>query len=232
MSKSKNNTIDPEKMIEQYGADSIRWFILSDSPPEKDVQWSDSGVSSSSKFLQKIWNLNQVVLNRKDIKNNKNDQQKFESKIELYIYRIDKAINNFQFNVAIALFNEIYRHFNDSLKNKINNKTLITNLVNVMKLMLPFTPHIASECLTNLKSKDLNKWPKINKKVLNKIKVNLVVQVNGKTRDVISIDQELKQKEIDLVVKSTTKAYKYLENKKIFKTIYVKNKIINYLIKN
>ena len=232
MSKSKNNTIDPEKMIEQYGADSIRWFILSDSPPEKDVQWSDSGVSSSSKFLQKIWNLNQVVLNRKDIKNNKNDQQKFESKIELYIYRIDKAINNFQFNVAIALFNEIYRHFNDSLKNKINNKTLITNLVNVMKLMLPFTPHIASECLTNLKSKDLNKWPKINKKVLNKIKVNLVVQVNGKTRDVISIDQDLKEKEIDLVVKSSKKAYKYLENKKIFKTIYVKNKIINYLIKN
>ena len=232
MSKSKNNTIDPEKMIERYGADSIRWFILSDSPPEKDVQWSDSGVSSSSKFLQKIWNLNQMVLNRKDIKNDKKDQNKFESKIELYIYKIDKAINNFQFNVAIALFNEIYKHFYDSLKNKINNKILINNLMNIMKLMLPFTPHIASECLTNLKSKDLNKWPKINKKILNKIKVNLVVQINGKTRDVITVDQDLKEKEIDLVVRDSKKAYKYLENKKVYKTIHVKNKIINYLIKN
>ena len=98
--------------------------------------------------------------------------------------------------------------------------------------MLPFTPHIASECLTNLKSKDLNKWPKINKKILNKIKVNLVVQINGKTRDVITVDQDLKEKEIDLVVRDSKKAYKYLENKKVYKTIHVKNKIINYLIKN
>ena len=64
MSKSKKNTIDPETMITQYGADSVRWFILSDSPPEKDVQWSDSGVVSSNKFLQKVWNLNQLVLKR------------------------------------------------------------------------------------------------------------------------------------------------------------------------
>merc|ERR1712167_406385 len=64
MSKSKKNTVDPETMIKQYGADSVRWFILSDSPPEKDVQWSDAGVVSSSKFLQKIWNLNQSVLNK------------------------------------------------------------------------------------------------------------------------------------------------------------------------
>tara|TARA_B100001063_G_C16589090_1_gene464687 strand:- start:536 stop:841 length:306 start_codon:yes stop_codon:yes gene_type:complete len=100
-----------------------------------------------------------------------------------------------------------------------------------MKLMLPFTPHIASECLTKLKSKELNKWPKINKKILNKIKVNLVIQINGKTRDVINIDQDLKEKEINLIVRDSKKAYKHLENKKVYKTIYVKNKIINYLIK-
>ena len=68
MSKSKKNTIDPETMIEKYGADAVRWFILSDSPPEKDIQWSDTGVASANKFLQKIWNLNFQIINRKDKK--------------------------------------------------------------------------------------------------------------------------------------------------------------------
>ena len=72
MSKSKKNTIDPEKMIKRYGADAVRWFILSDSPPEKDVQWSQVGVSSANKFLQKIWNINYEIINRKETKiNNK-----------------------------------------------------------------------------------------------------------------------------------------------------------------
>ena len=68
MSKSKKNTIDPETMINQYGADAVRWFILSDSPPEKDVQWSDTGVSSANKFLQKIWNLNHLISIKKEKK--------------------------------------------------------------------------------------------------------------------------------------------------------------------
>ena len=71
MSKSKKNTIDPETMINQYGADAVRWFILSDSPPEKDVQWSDTGVSSSNKFLQKIWNLNHLIFKKKEKINKK-----------------------------------------------------------------------------------------------------------------------------------------------------------------
>ena len=74
MSKSKKNTIDPETMIKQYGADAVRWFILSDSPPEKDIQWSDTGVFSSNKFLQKVWDLNQTILNRVDV--NENDNEK------------------------------------------------------------------------------------------------------------------------------------------------------------
>ena len=84
MSKSKKNTVDPETMIKKYGADSVRWFILSDSPPDKDVQWSDSGVASSNKFLQKIWNLNRLILNRKQSKSNKkNEEEIFDTKINL-----------------------------------------------------------------------------------------------------------------------------------------------------
>ena len=77
MSKSKKNTIDPETMINQYGADAVRWFILSDSPPEKDVQWSDTGVFSANKFLQKIWNLNHQITARKEIKVNEKLDNEF-----------------------------------------------------------------------------------------------------------------------------------------------------------
>ena len=232
MSKSKKNTIDPETMIKQYGADAVRWFILSDSPPEKDIQWSDTGVFSSNKFLQKIWNLNQTILNRIDDKKNDDEKKIFEEKINLYIYKIDNAINNFQFNVAIAQFYEVYRYFNESIKLKISTKVLTDNLIKIMKLMIPFTPHLANECLSNLNSKEVDKWPKIDTKVLENIKINMVVQVNGKTRDVLNIKKDVNQKEIGELIMKSSKANKHLMNKKIIKTIFIKNKIINYITGN
>ena len=232
MSKSKKNTIDPETMIKLYGADAVRWFILSDSPPEKDVQWSDVGVVSASKFLQKIWNLNQLILNNKETNTIKKDEENFKIKIETYIYKIDKAINNFQLNVAIAQFYEVYKYLNDSIKLKINKNILIQNLTKIMKLMIPFTPHIAFECLTNLNSKESNIWPEINEKALEGSKINMVIQINGKTRDVMHIKRDLSENELNELIKNSSKAKKYIVNKEIIKTIYVKNKIINYLIKS
>ena len=232
MSKSKKNTIDPETMIKLYGADAVRWFILSDSPPEKDVQWSDVGVVSASKFLQKIWNLNQLILNNKETNTIKKDEENFKIKIETYIYKIDKAINNFQLNVAIAQFYEVYKYLNDSIKLKINKNILIQNLTKIMKLMIPFTPHLAFECLTNLNSKESNIWPEINEKALEGSKINMVIQINGKTRDVMHIKRDLSENELNELIKNSSKAKKYIVNKEIIKTIYVKNKIINYLIKN
>jgi len=232
MSKSKKNTVDPETMIKQYGADSVRWFILSDSPPEKDVQWSDAGVVSSSKFLQKVWNLNQSILNKAETKIDEKKQKSFEDKVDLYVYKIDNAINRFQFNVAIAQFYEIYRYFNDSLKLEINNKVLMTNMIKIMKLMIPFTPHIAYECLTNLKCKELNQWPKVNEETVKNSEIKMVVQINGKTRDVLNVKRNLEEAEIADLVNKSLKANKYIINKKILKTIFVKNKIINYIVKN
>ncbi len=232
MSKSKKNTIDPETMIKMYGADAVRWFILSDSPPEKDVQWSDVGVVSASKFLQKIWNLNQLILNNKNANTVKKDEENFKIKIETYVYKIDRAINSFQLNVAIAQFYEVYKYFNDSMKLKIGRNVLIQNLIKIMKLMIPFTPHLAFECLTNLNCKDNNMWPNINKKALDSSRINMVIQINGKTRDVMSIKRDLIEKELDKLIKNSSKAKKYIINKKIIKTIYIKNKIINYLVKN
>ena len=232
MSKSKKNTVDPETMIKQYGADAVRWFILSDSPPEKDIQWSDTGVFSSNKFLQKIWNLNHTILNRVDSKKNDDDKKIFEEKINLYVYKIDNAINNFQFNVAIAQFYEVYRYFNESIKLKISTKILTDNIIKIMKLMIPFTPHLAYECLTNLNCKEFNQWPQVNEKIVENSETKMVIQVNGKTRDVLNIKRNLEETEVINLVKNSLKANKHMINKKIVRTIFVKNKIINYIIKN
>ena len=103
-------------MIEQYGADSVRWFILSDSPPEKDVQWSDIGVASANKFLQRIWNLNYSINNRKDVEADKELEKKLNMEINNYAYKLDNSIKNFRFNVSIALFYEVYSYLKDQLE--------------------------------------------------------------------------------------------------------------------
>ena len=231
MSKSKKNTIDPEIMIKNYGADSVRWFILSDSPPEKDVQWSDIGVSSANKFLQKIWNLNFEASKRVDKKEDKKTFEKFNSSVNTIIFKIDNSIEEFKLNVSIAHFYEAYKFFKTNLNNDLSNKTINENLIKIMKLMIPFTPHLANECLELLNCKTVDKWPAIDKKnTLNEIK--LAIQINGKTRDIITVIKDLDEVTISQIVLKDSKAKKYLIDREIFKTIFVKNRIINYIIKN
>ena len=157
-----------------------------------------------------------------------NLEDKFILKINNYVNKIDSSINGFRFNVSVALFYEIYRHLRDHLEKNISNKIMRTNTVKIMKLMIPFTPHLAHECLEMFKCESANTWPKIEKDTIEEIK--LAIQVNGKTRDIINIKKNLIEKEITQIIKRDSKAKKYLENKKIIKTIFVKNKIINYIV--
>jgi leucyl-tRNA synthetase len=230
MSKSKKNTVDPELMINEYGADSIRWFILSDSPPEKDVQWSNTGVTSANKFLQKIWNLNFLVSKRNQKETDKELENKFIINVNNYVSKIDKSIEGFRFNVAIAHFYEIYKLLKDNFELNISNKVFRENIIKVLKLMIPFTPHLAHECLEILACDTAHVWPKIEKNITEKIE--LAVQINGKTRDIITVKKDLIEVEISKVIINKSKAKKYIENKKITKTIFVKNKIINYIVQN
>ena len=231
MSKSKKNTIDPEIMINQYGADAVRWFILSDSPPEKDVQWSDTGVSSANKFLQKVWNLNYITNDRKEIMSDTKIEIKFKSEINSFIIKIDNAINNFRFNVAIAHFYEVYGILKVNFERKINNSIFKSSLIKIMKLMIPFTPHLAHECLEFLNCKEINNWPEVNSEEFSE-EIKLAVQINGKTRDILTIKKDIQEKDINKLILKNSKAKKYIQEKKIVKTIFVKNKIINYIISN
>ncbi len=229
MSKSKKNTIDPEIMIELYGADAIRWFILSDSPPDKDIQWSDSGVVSSHKFLQKIWNLVLTIINREEGKVDQEIINKFNNEIDNSANKIDVSIKDFKFNVSIALFYEIYKIFSAYLKKDISNQSLIKNISKIIKMMIPFTPHLAYECLEVLKCGATDIWPEIIKDIKKEVK--FAVQVNGKTRDIIIIDNNLSKKQVNEIIIKKSKAKKFIENKNILKTIFVENKIMNYIVK-
>ena len=216
-------------MINQYGADAVRWFILSDSPPEKDVQWSDTGVDSANKFLQKIWNLNYLISQKKEGVSDDKINKKVTLEINNFVIKIDDSINNFRFNVTIANFYQVYNTLKNYLNLEVSKQTLTDCIIKIMKQMLPFTPHLANECLELFKCQTVNSWPRIDKNnILDEI--NLAVQINGKTRDIIKVKSNLVENEINKIILRNSKAKKYLESKKVIKTIFVKNKIINYII--
>ena len=228
MSKSKRNTIDPEEIITNYGADAVRWFILSDSPPEKDILWSNQGVSAAHKFLQKVYNLNVQILNRKENKSTKDKE--FESTLNIYILKITKLIDNLQLNVVVANIYEIYNFMNQSLKKEISTKCLRKSLIDLMTILIPFTPHLSHACLELLDEKNIDKWPVIDEESINNQKIKIAIQINGKTREVLEVIKDLSEKDAIIYSKKNEKIKKHLLDKKIIKTIFVKNRIINYLI--
>jgi len=229
MSKSKKNVIDPEKMIETYGADSVRWFILSDSPPEKDVQWSNQGVNAAYKFLQKIYNLNNLIINRTNRKSLMDGE--YEIKFNNYMLKITNLIENFSLNVVVANIYSVYNLFTLAANEEISNSCLKKKFSDFLKVLIPFTPHLAYECLEQLGETDFDTWPKINSKLILNNKIKIAIQINGRTKDVIEIKKNLEEKEVIAKSKMSKKVNDNLKNKQIVKTIYVKSKIINFLVK-
>ena len=229
MSKSKKNVIDPENMIKMYGADAVRWFVLSDSPPEKDVLWSDQGVNAAYKFLQNLYNLTYLIINRKNTPGN-NDNT-FEIKFNNYVFKITDLINNFQLNVVIANIYSIYSLFNSALNEEISNVCLKKNLSKLMIVLIPFTPHLAHECLEKLGTKNINVWPEIDNKFRLNEKIKMAIQINGKTREIIEVKKDLDEKNVINEIKKNKKINDELTKQEIKKKIFVKNRIINYLTK-
>ena len=228
MSKSKKNTIDPQNIINNYGADAVRFFILSDSPPEKDVQWSEQGMLSSYKFVQKFWSLHKMILMSKIDKGN---YQKVNIDVftNQMIDKITKNLDNFHYNVIIANLHEIYNYLSKNIKN-IDRKDLLLNYTKILKIISPILPHLASECLYELNITDKSEWPIIENKYLKKENFDIVIQINGKKRDLINFNKDISENDLLIKVKNSEKLKKFLENKKIKKYIYIKNKLINLIV--
>jgi len=233
MSKSKKNTVDPAKMISNYGADAVRLFILSDSPPEKDVLWSEQGMISSYKFLQKFWSMHKEILKiigEKKIGVESNNQSLSQFTNHL-IQKINKNLDSFQYNVIIANFHETYNFLNKEIKKEISSHILLENYNKIIKIMSPVAPHFAAECLENLKSSEKEPtWPSVDEKQLKKDDINIVIQINGKKRSLINVKMDLDESEIISIIKNDLAIQKYLETKEIKKTIYIKNKLVNLIL--
>tara|TARA_B100000214_G_scaffold277825_1_gene207598 strand:+ start:1168 stop:3720 length:2553 start_codon:yes stop_codon:yes gene_type:complete len=233
MSKSKKNTIDPEKMIENYGADAVRLFILSDSPPEKDVQWSEQGMVASYKFIQKFWLLHNKIKEKIFIsnskKNLKNDQE-FEKYTNQLIDKINKNLDRFNYNVIIANIHETYNYLIKAVEKDLSKEILLGNYKKILTIMSPIFPHLIFECLQSLELEVFQKWPKVENKFLEDDFIELVVQINGKKRAVIKTKKDIDEKMLMNQLKKESKINKNFENKRINKVFFVKNRLINILL--
>ena len=230
MSKSKKNTVDPQNIVEKYGADAVRFFILADSPPEKDIQWSEEGMISSYKFIQKFWLLTEEIfkITNEKLSDQNNDLEVFTNQI---INKINQALEKFRYNVIIASYHEIYSYFKKISEYKKNFINLKTNFEKIILVMMPVVPHLSSECLEKFKFNKQIRWPNIEKKYLYEEFNEIVIQINGKKRSTISVKKEIKEDEVINQIKEKKMIDKYLNNGKLIKTIYVKNRLINYIIK-
>ena len=234
MSKSKKNTIDPENIINNFGADSVRLFILSDSPPEKDVQWSEQGMVASYKFIQKFWLLHKKIKEKISLDGNKNkdlDNENLSIYTNQLVKKITHNLEKFNYNVIIANLYETYNFLIKAIEKPIESKKLLENYQKILKLINPILPHISSECLEDINNKFNLDWPEVEEKYLVESNVNIVIQINGKKRSLMNIDKNINEKEVIEKAKLDSKIKKYLENKSILKSIYIKNKLINLIVK-
>jgi leucyl-tRNA synthetase len=229
MSKSKKNIVDPDDIIKIYGADAVRWFILSDSPPDRDIQWSDSGIQGAFRYIQKIWRVcEKIKIYKKEKEETDNN---FLIKTNILIKEITECIEKFHINVAVA---KLYIFLNN-LNEEIDKKTLnAENIINAYKKYLiiisAFIPYIANECWEKItKENNLSSqvWPKIEVTLIKKDHFDVVIQINGKKRAIINTINDESEENIFSKSLAIKNIKVILEEKTIIKKIFIKNKLLN-----
>jgi leucyl-tRNA synthetase len=216
MSKSKGNVINPDKVVVEEGADTLRVYEMFMGPFEQAIPWDTKGLKGSKRFLEKVWKFQDMISDKDNIS---------ESLVNQTIKKVGEDIEELKFNTAISslmvLANKVDR--------EISKKTYSILLI----LLFPFASHLAEELWERAGFKGMcfeQSWPKYDKKSIKEKKVNLIVQINGKVRDKIEIGSGLSQKKAEELVKKSNKIIKYIQGKSIKKIIFVKDKIINFVI--
>jgi len=229
MSKSKKNIVDPDDIIKIYGSDAVRWFILSDSPPDRDIQWSDSGIQGAYKYIQKIFRTSEKISNYQ--KKNENFDKNFLVKVDILIKEISEHVEKFQMNVAVAKLYTFLNLINDEIEKLGVDKN---NLIDVFKKYLiiisAFIPYIANECWEKITKKTdlaIQEWPKFDNESLKKDEFNVVVQINGKKRAIINAIHNETEESIFSKSLAIKNIKVILEKTTITKKIFVKNKLLN-----
>ena len=230
MSKSKKNIIDPDDIIKLYGSDAVRWFILSDSPPDRDIQWSDSGIQGAFKYIQKIWSTYEKI----KIYENKNEKEinnKLTKSTNLLIKEITNCIEKFHINVAVAKLYVFLNYINEEIEKQTVDKEEIKELYKKYLIIISaFIPYIANECLEKITGKqdiNLQEWPKIDESLLHKENFDIVIQVNGKKRAIINATNNESEENILSKSLAIKNIQVILDKKIIEKKIFIKNKLLN-----
>ncbi len=235
MSKSKKNVIDPHDIIEGYGADVARWFMLSDSPPERDVEWADAGALGAWRFTNKVWDM--VSGTPKDsLKNTATSEVFTGAALELRravhkaLEKVTGGIDNFRFNTSVA---QIYEMVNALKKYAGNDAAKPEALSILVRVIAPFMPHLAEECWAHLGGDGLvcnAPWPIPDPAMLVEDEIIMPIQVNGKRRAEISVAKTAPKDEVEKLALAHPRICEYLSDKQVRKIIVVPGRIINIVV--
>ena len=233
MSKSKGNTIDPDDIINKYGADTIRLFILFAAPPEQNLEWSDSAIEGGYKFLKRFWKLSYLICNSYDVTKDKDNKILIK-----HNETIDKVSTDLfkrkSYNTAIAAVMEFFNSLSKSVdEESISYESAKMCISTLAKLLYPITPHICFSILSEIKAEKASspKWPDKIEGVDVGQEVQIIVQINGKLRSRINAKCDLDEEEILKIALEDQKTKEFLAESDILKTVYVPNKLINFVIK-
>jgi leucyl-tRNA synthetase len=220
MSKSKRNTVDPEPIDAKYGADAVRWFMLSDSPPERDLEWSIGGIEGAARFVQRVWRL-AAARDESD-----GEDEALERKVHRTVAGVGEAIEALQFNKAVAQLYELV----SAIEKAAPSATRADAVRTLVKLIAPMAPHLAEECWAQLGGEGLvamADWPKFDRSLLVEDQVTLAVQVNGKLRDTLTAPRGLGREDAEALALASQKVQRQLGGATPRKVIVVPDRLVN-----
>ncbi|MFZ8946078.1 MAG: leucine--tRNA ligase [Paracoccaceae bacterium] len=229
MSKSKNNVVDPERIIAEYGADTARWFVLSDSPPERDVEWTASGAEAAHKHIARVWGICGKIADMPDGMTGEGDQELLQE-MHKTIRDVTLGVESFGFNAAIA---KLYAFTNILSKSKASKAVQREAIMTLAQLMSPMTPHLAEDIWSHQGGDGLiinAPWPRADEDMLVETTVTLPIQVNGKRRAEITVSKDLSKDEIERLALNDEAVMRALDGVAPKKVIVVPGRIVNVVV--
>ena len=227
MSKSKKNVVDPDPIIDQYGADAVRFFMLSDSPPERDLPWSEAGIEGSWRFVQRLWRLFVSVSESSDAP--ANEDKDLNRKLHQTIAGVAADIEDLSFNKAVAKIFELVNQIEKSDVSQDRNTAIKT----LAKLVAPMVPHIAEEAWALLGQEDLianADWPEVDESLLVEDEVTIAIQVRGKLRDTLTAVKGADKQVLEELALGSEKVQRAIDGAEIKKVIVVPDRLVNLVI--
>jgi leucyl-tRNA synthetase len=220
MSKSKRNTVDPEPILAKYGADAVRWFMLSDSPPERDLEWSEAGIEGASRFVQRVWRL------ASESRPAEGKDEALERKLHRTIAAVGEAIEGLQFNKAVAQLYELTSAIEKAKPSTTRHEAIRT----LVLLAAPAAPHLGEEAWRSLGEEGLiadAAWPQFDPALLVDDQVTLAVQVNGKLRDTVTAPRGLDRAAAESLALASDNVQRQLAGASPRKIIVVPDRLVN-----